>query len=66
MNWSYIGWPPRWAAAELDAELGHDGLVELMYAIAVENHRARFDNALGITDQGFTSGEACRVPLSGS
>ena len=49
--------------AELDAELGHDGLVELTYAIAVENHRARFNHALGITDQGFTSGEACRVPV---
>ncbi|MDQ3763375.1 MAG: carboxymuconolactone decarboxylase family protein [Actinomycetota bacterium] len=48
--------------AELDAELGHDGLVELTYAIAVENHRARFNHALGITDQGFTSGEACLVP----
>jgi AhpD family alkylhydroperoxidase len=46
--------------AELDTELGHDGLVELTYAIAVENHRARFNHALGITDQGFTSGEACR------
>ena len=49
--------------AELDAELGHDGLVELTYAIAVENHRARFNHALGITDQGFTSGEACRLPM---
>ncbi|MDQ4009187.1 MAG: carboxymuconolactone decarboxylase family protein [Actinomycetota bacterium] len=48
--------------AELDAELGHDGLVELTYAIAVENHRARFNHALGITDQGFTSGQACLVP----
>jgi hypothetical protein len=46
---------------ELDAELGHDGLVELTYAIAVENHRARFNHALGITEQGFTSGEACLV-----
>ncbi len=49
--------------AELDVELGHDGLVELTYAIAVENHRARFNHALGITDQGFTSGEACRLPV---
>ncbi|MDQ3988665.1 MAG: carboxymuconolactone decarboxylase family protein [Actinomycetota bacterium] len=49
--------------AELDADLGHDGLVELTYAIAVENHRARFNHALGVTDQGFTSGEACRVPV---
>ncbi len=49
--------------ADLDAELGHRGLVELTYAIAVENHRARFNHALDITDQGFTSGEACRVPV---
>lgn len=48
--------------AVLDAELGHDGLVELTYAIAVENHRARFNHALGITDQGFTSGQPCRMP----
>ena len=39
--------------AELDAELGHDGLIELTYAIAVENQRARFNNALGITDRCF-------------
>ncbi|HEV7452380.1 MAG TPA: carboxymuconolactone decarboxylase family protein [Pseudonocardiaceae bacterium] len=52
--------------AELDAELGYDGLVALTYAIAVENHRARFNHALGSTDQGFTSDEACRVPLRGS
>jgi AhpD family alkylhydroperoxidase len=49
--------------AELATELGHDGLVELTYAIAVENHRARFNYALGITEQGFTSRDACRVPI---
>ncbi len=49
--------------AGLDAELGHRGVVELTYAIAAENHRARFNHALGITDQGFTSGAACRVPV---
>jgi len=49
--------------AELDGELGHRGMVELTYAIALENHRARFNHALGITDQGFTSGAACRVPV---
>lgn len=49
--------------AELNAELGDRGLVELTYAIAVENHRARFNHALGITDQGFTSGDACQVPV---
>ncbi|MDU0290743.1 carboxymuconolactone decarboxylase family protein [Saccharothrix longispora] len=49
--------------AELDARLGHRGLVELTYLIALENQRARFNSALGITDQGFTSGAACRVPM---
>ena len=49
--------------ADLDAELGHRGTVELTYLVALENHRARFNHALGITDQGFTSGEACRVPV---
>lgn len=49
--------------AALDAELGHAGVVELTYAIALENQRARFNHALGITDQGFTSGAACRVPV---
>ena len=48
--------------AELDAALGHDGLLELTHAIALENQRARFNHALGIVDQGFTSGAACRVP----
>lgn len=52
--------------AELDAELGHPDMVELTYVIALENHRSRFNHALGITDQGFTSGEACRVPEPGA
>ena len=49
--------------AELDRELGHKGTVELTFAIAVENLRARCFCALGITDQGFTSGEACAIPM---
>jgi AhpD family alkylhydroperoxidase len=48
--------------AELDAELGHAGAIELTYLIALENQRTRANHALGIVDQGFTSGEACRVP----
>jgi AhpD family alkylhydroperoxidase len=48
--------------AELDARLGHAGVVELTYAIALENMRARTNSALGIVDQGFSSGDACRVP----
>jgi AhpD family alkylhydroperoxidase len=49
--------------AELDAELGHKGLAELTFVIGVENLRARCFHALGIVDQGFTSGDACQVPL---
>jgi AhpD family alkylhydroperoxidase len=49
--------------AELDERLGHQGVVELTYLIALENQRGRFNAAFGITDQGFTSGEACRIPV---
>ncbi|WIY01975.1 carboxymuconolactone decarboxylase family protein [Amycolatopsis mongoliensis] len=49
--------------AELEREFGRDGVVELTYQIALENSRARMNSALGIVDQGFTSGDACRVPL---
>jgi AhpD family alkylhydroperoxidase len=45
--------------AALERELGRAGLVELTHAIAHENERARFNHALGITDQGFDA--ACRV-----
>ena len=48
--------------AALVERYGHDGVVELSYLIALENHRARFNHALGISDQGFSSGDTCRVP----
>jgi AhpD family alkylhydroperoxidase len=48
--------------AELAERLGRKGMVELTYLIALENQRGRFNAAFGITDQGFTSGDACRVP----
>jgi alkylhydroperoxidase family enzyme len=51
--------------AELEREFGHKGVLELTYHVALENQRSRMNSALGITDQGFTSGEACRVPLPG-
>jgi hypothetical protein len=38
--------------------------VALTYQIALENQRARFNSAFGIKDQGFTSGDACRVPAN--
>jgi alkylhydroperoxidase family enzyme len=46
----------------LRAEFGDEGVVELTYQIALENMRARTYSALGIRDQGFSSGDACRVP----
>lgn len=48
--------------AELEAEFGREGLIELTYQIALENMRARMNSALGIPAQGFTSGDACEVP----
>ena len=45
--------------AALERELGRAGLIELTHVIALENERARFNHALGITDQGFDA--ACRV-----
>lgn len=48
--------------AALVERFDHDGVIELTYQIAHENHRARMYHALGITDQGFSSGDACRVP----
>jgi AhpD family alkylhydroperoxidase len=48
--------------AELEAVLGRAGLIELTHAIALENQRARFNHALGLTDQGFDA--ACAVRRS--
>ena len=47
---------------DLKRRFGDDGVIELTYQIGVENMRARMYSALGITEQGFNSGEACRVP----
>ena len=48
--------------ADLDARLGHAGLVELTHLIAVENQRARANAALGVRAQGFAA--SCEVPAS--
>ena len=48
--------------ASLVAAYGEKGVVELTYQISHENQRARFNHALDITDQGFGSGDSCRVP----
>lgn len=48
--------------AALRAHLDEAQLVELTYSITLENMRARTNHALGITAQGYTSGDACPVP----
>jgi alkylhydroperoxidase family enzyme len=47
---------------DLRRRFGGDGVIELTTQIGVENMRARVNAALGITEQGFSSGDACRVP----
>ena len=47
---------------DLKRRFGDGGVIELTYQIGVENMRARMYSALGITEQGFSSGDACRVP----
>jgi AhpD family alkylhydroperoxidase len=49
-------------AARLREHLDDAQLVELTNAIAIENHRARFNHALGLEPQGFSEGAACVVP----
>lgn len=48
--------------ADLRRRFGNEGVIELTYQIGVENMRSRMYAALGITEQGFNSGDACRVP----
>jgi AhpD family alkylhydroperoxidase len=48
--------------ADLRNRFGDAGVIELTYQIGVENMRARMYSALGITEQGFNSGDSCRVP----
>lgn len=50
--------------AELRAEFGDEGVLELTYQIGLENQRARMYSSLGIRDQGFSSGDACRLPTA--
>jgi AhpD family alkylhydroperoxidase len=47
---------------DLRARFGDAGVIELTYQIGLENMRARINTALGITEQGFNSGDACRIP----
>ena len=43
---------------------GEAGLVEVTYWAALENMRSRFNTGLGLTSQGFSSGEACSLALA--
>lgn len=52
--------------ADLRRRFGDAGVIELSYQIGVENMRARTYAALGITEQGFNFGDACRVPWATS
>ncbi len=48
--------------ADLRDRFGDAGVIELTYQIGLENMRARMNTALGMTEQGFNSGDACQVP----
>ena len=48
--------------ARLREHFDEEQIVELTTAIAIENFRARFNNALGITPAGFSEGEYCALP----
>jgi len=52
--------------ADLQARFADAGVIELTYQIGVENMRARMNTALGITEQGFNSGDSCRIPWAGA
>jgi AhpD family alkylhydroperoxidase len=48
--------------ADLRQRFGDAGVMELTYQIGIENMRARMNTALGITEQGFSSGASCQIP----
>jgi alkylhydroperoxidase family enzyme len=52
--------------ADLRRRFTDAGVIELTYQVGIENMRARMNTALGITEQGFSSGDACRVPWADS
>ncbi len=49
---------------QLRQEFGDEGVVELTYQIGLENQRARMYSSLDVRDQGFSSGDACRIPTA--
>lgn len=57
---------PEDLRAQLRAELGDAGLVQLTAVVAVENFVGRFNRGIGIEAQGYSEGAACLVPDHGS
>ncbi len=51
-------------ARRVQGYFGDAGLVEITYWAALENMRSRFNSALGLSSQGFSSGEACALATS--
>lgn len=51
--------------ADLVERFGEDGVVEITFWAALENMRGRFNSGLGLTSQGFSSGEACSLAMAG-
>jgi AhpD family alkylhydroperoxidase len=48
--------------ARLKEQFTDEQIIEVTTAIAIENFRARFNSATGITPAGFTEGQYCAVP----
>ena len=48
--------------ARLREHFSEEQIIELTTAIAIENFRARFNDALGITPAGFSDGKYCAMP----
>lgn len=49
--------------AQLTQQIGREQTLELTFMIAQENLRSRLNHALGMTNQGFTTGKACTTPM---
>ncbi len=49
--------------AKLRGKFTDAQLVELTATLAWENYRARFDHALGVEAEGFTTGSYCALPV---
>lgn len=57
---------PKALVEHLQSALGVPALVELTAAIAWENHRARFNHAVGAQEEGFSDQTVCLLPAPGN